>query len=144
MTPLYSQLLGISLAVTTAIGCIAYEKLAKNFSIGMIFLLATIFYLPVLLGIIFYDKATFGADVTKLIHNKTFLMYAIIYVLTWVTVPLWYIITKNQGVLVGSIYEVKYIVVLAVFYIFLGDRSITLYTATGLLFALASIYFISK
>lgn len=144
MNPLYSQLLGISLAVTTAIGCIAYEKLVKNFSLGMIILLAAIFYVPVLVGIIFYDKATFGADLTKLIHDKTFLMYAIIYVLTWITVPLWYVITKNQGVLVGSIYEVKYIVVLAVFYIFLGDRSMTIYTATGLLCALASIYFISK
>ncbi len=144
MNPLYSQILGISLAVTTAIGCIAYEKLVKNFSFGIIIFLAVIFYVPVLLGIAFYDKATFGADITKLIHDKTFLTYAAIYVLAWVTTPLWYVITKNQGVLVGSIYEVKYIVVLAVFYIFFGDRGFTPYTAAGLLCALLSIYFISK
>jgi len=144
MGQIQSQILGIALAVTTAIGCLAYEKLVKNFSFGIIILLATIFYVPILAGIVFYNKATFGADVTKLIHDKTFLIYAIIYVLTWVTVPLWYVITKHQGVLVGSIYEVKYIVVLAVFYIFLGDRSFTIYTVAGLLCALMSIYFISK
>ena len=144
MGQIQSQILGIALAVTTAIGCLAYEKLVKNFSFGIIILLATIFYVPILAGIVFYNKATFGADVTKLIHDKTFLIYAIIYVLTWVTVPLWYVITKHQCVLVGSIYEVKYIVVLAVFYIFLGDRSFTIYTVAGLLCALMSIYFISK
>ncbi len=144
MNPLQSQILGVTLAVTTAIGCLAYEKLVKNFSFGMIILLATIFYVPVLAGIVFYDKETFGANVTKLIHDRTFLVYAIIYILAWVTVPLWYVITKHQGVLVGSIYEVKYIVVLAVFYIFLGDRSFTIYTVAGLLCALMSIYFISK
>jgi len=137
-------MLGIALAVTTAIGCLAYERLVKNFSLGMIILLAAVFYVPVLVGIILYDKATFGADITKLIHDKTFIMYAIIYVLTWITVPLWYVITRHQGVLIGSIYEVKYIVVLAVFYIFLGDKNFTAYTAVGLLCALMSIYFISK
>ncbi|MES2023572.1 MAG: hypothetical protein V4439_02715 [Patescibacteria group bacterium] len=138
------QILGIILATTTAIGCIAYEKLVKNFSIGIIILLALLFYVPAIAGIIFFNKETLSADVVKLIHNKTFITYAIIYVLTWATVPLWYIITKNQGILVGSIYEVKYIVVLAVFYIFWGEKTFTAYTAAGLLFALASIYFISK
>ncbi len=144
MTQLHSQILGISLAVATAIGCIAYEKLVKNFSFGIIILLAALFYVPMLIGIIFYDKATFGADLTRLIHDKTFLICAVIYVLMWITTPLWYIITRNQGVLVSSIYEVKYIVVLAVFYLFLGDRSFTIYTAAGIFCALASIYFISK
>ena len=144
MSPLQSQILGISLAVTTAIGCIAYEKLVKNFSLGIIVLLAAVFYLPVLVGFILYDKASFGTEIVKLVHNRDFITYAVIYVLTWATVPLWYIITKNQGVLVGSIYEVKYIVVLAIFYLFLGDKSITPYTAAGLLFALLSIYFISR
>ena len=96
MSQIQSQILGIALAVTTAIGCLAYEKLVKNFSIGIIILLAVIFYVPVIIGIICYDKATFGADLTKLIHDRTFLVYAIIYVLAWATVPLWYVITKHQ------------------------------------------------
>lgn len=40
MGQIQSQILGILLAVTTAIGCLAYEKLVKNFSFGMIILLA--------------------------------------------------------------------------------------------------------
>lgn len=144
MNQLQSQILGIMLAVTTAIGCIVYEKLVKNFSLGIIALLAVLFYVPLLAGIIFYNKGTFTTDIVKLIHNKTFIFYAVIYVLTWITVPLWYIITKHQGVLVGSIYEVKYIVILAIFYIVWGDKPITIYTALGVMCALMSIYFISK
>lgn len=144
MPQIKSQILGIMLAVTTAIGCIVYEKLVKNFSLGIIILLTALFYIPVLAGIIFYSRGEFNADVIKLIHNKTFLLYAFIYVLTWATVPLWYIITKNQGVLVGSIYEVKYIVILCIFYIVWGDRAITMYTGIGVVCALMSIYFISK
>ncbi len=144
MTQLQSQILGIMLAVTTAVGCLVYERLVKNFSLGEIALLALVFYIPLLIGIIFYNKAAFVGDVTRLIHSKTFLFYAIVYVLAWATVPIWYVITRHQGVLVGSIYEVKYIVILSLFYIFLGERSITLYTALGVLCALMSIYFISK
>ena len=144
MSHLKSQLFGIALAVITAIGCIAYEKLVKNFSLGIIVLLAAIFYVPLLIGLVVYNRNLFTTDVVTLIHNKTFLWYAVIYVLAWATVPLWYIITKQQGVLVGSIYEVKYIVILTLFYIFFGDRSITVYTALGVCCALLSIYFISK
>lgn len=132
------------MAVTTAIGCIVYEKLVKNFSLGIIILLAALFYVPVLVGIFVFNKEIFTTDFTKLIHDKTLIFYAVIYVLTWATVPLWYVITKNQGVLVGSIYEVKYIVILALFYIFFGDRVFSLNVAIGLVCALASIYFISK
>lgn len=144
MSQLQSQILGITLAITTAIGCLFYGKLVKNFSLGIIALLALVFYVPLLIGIIFYSKETFTTDIIKLIHNRTFLIYALVYVLTWVTVPLWFIITKHQGVLVGSIYEVKYIVILTLLYIIWGDRSITVYTALGVAFALASIYFISR
>jgi hypothetical protein len=144
MSQLQSQILGILLAIITALGCISYEKLVKNFSFGIIILLATLFYVPVLVGMFLYSKGTLGAEVVKLVHDRTFLMYAAFYVLTWITVPLWYVITKNQGVLVSSIYEVKYIVVLAIFYLLWGDRNITVYTAAGLVCALMSIYFISK
>jgi hypothetical protein len=144
MSQLQSQILGITLAITTAIGCIFYGKLVKNFSLGIIALLAIVFYIPLLIGVIFYSKETFTTDILKLVHNKTFLLYALVYVLTWATVPLWFVITKHQGVLVGSIYEVKYIIILSLFYIFWGDRNITVYTVLGVICALLSIYFISK
>ena len=83
-------------------------------------------------------------DVTKLFSNKTFIWYAVLYSLTWITTILWYIITKKQGVMVGSIYEVKYIVILAIFYIAFGDQKFTLNTGIGVFLALCSIYFISK
>lgn len=69
---------------------------------------------------------------------------ALTYWVTWITTPIWFVITKNQDVMVGSIYEVKYIVVLAVIYIFMGSRPMTWNAAVGVAFALISIYFISK
>ena len=144
MTQLKSQILGIALAITTAIGCIVYEKLVKNYSIGIIILLAALFYVPVLAGIFMFNREVITGDISRLLHDRTFIIYSIIYILTWATVPLWYIITRNQGILVGSIYEVKYIIIIALFYVFLGDRPVTLNVGIGIACALVSIYFISK
>lgn len=139
-----SQLLGITLALTTAIGCIAYEKIVKNFSLSTIIFLAVTFYLPLLILMAACDHQTVTGDVKRLFADHRMRWYGLIYWLTWVTTPLWFTITKNQDVMVGSIYEVKYIVILAVFYVFLGERPMTINTIIGVVCALTSIYFISK
>lgn len=144
MSPLKSQILGVSLAVSTAIGCIAYERLVKNFSIGVIFVLATLFYVPALIGFSCLYGPTLAGDLHKLVHDRFFIGMAILYFITWCTTPLWFIITKNQSVMAGSIYEVKYIIILALFYIAFGDKPFTVNTVVGIVLALASIYFISR
>ncbi len=44
----------------------------------------------------------------------------------------------------GSIYEVKYIVMLSLLYIVFGDNKFTINTAIGVMLAIGSMYFISK
>jgi hypothetical protein len=134
----------LALAISTAVGCIAYEKIVKNFSLSTIVFLATIFYIPLMGGMLLWDYGSVSSDIKRLIQDSSFRWCSIIYMATWITFPLWFTITKNQDVMVGSIYEVKYIVILAVFYIFMGTRQMTLSIAVGLCFALLSIYFISR
>lgn len=141
---LKSQLLGLSLATFTAIGCIAYEKIVKNFSLSTVIFLAVIFYLPLLVGMLIYDYVTVTSDIKRLAGDSRLRWYGLLYWITWVTTPIWFVITKNQDVMVGSIYEVKYIVILVVLYLFLGERQMSTNTFIGICCALVSIYFISK
>lgn len=60
------------------------------------------------------------------------------------TGPIWYSITKKQGLMVGSIYEIKYVIVLGLFYSFTGAKPFTANTIIGVALAIGSIYFISK
>ena len=83
-------------------------------------------------------------DFTKLQQNWQHIIWILTYILTGVTSICWYMITRNQGVMVGSLYEVKYVVILALIYIFFGENKFTTNTAIGLALALCSIYFISK
>jgi len=145
MTPFKSQLLGLSLGLITAIGCIAYEKIVHNFSILSV---AIFKFIEVLIFLSIMFIFTPASELTKDAHTlsttpKLYWMIAI-YILTGATSFLWYIITKNQGVMAGSIYEVKYIIMLALIYIAFGDNKFTLNTAFGVGLAMASIYFISK
>ena len=84
------------------------------------------------------------ADFTKFAGDKRFWLWAGIYIATGITSLLWYKITRAQSVMAGSIYEVKYIVMLALLYILFGESKFTLNTAIGVAFAICSIWFISK
>ncbi len=144
MSQLKSQFFGLMLAITTAIGCIAYEKIVKNFSFGIILLLSMCFYIPTFIAFYFFNKTDIHNDISRLISDKHYILWSCLYVSTWLTAPLWYIITKKQGVVAGSIYEVKYIVIMSIFYIMFGNDKLTTNTIIGILLALISIYFISK
>lgn len=144
MSQIKSQLIGLSLALTTALGCIAYEKLVKNYSYGVIVVLTIIFFIPLVVFYIFSGSSTLSSDFSKIFSDTKMTWYAIIYMLTWATSPIWYFIVKRQGILTGSIYEVKYIVILVLFYILFGDGKFTANTLIGCAFALLSIYFVSK
>lgn len=139
-----SQILGLSLAIATAVGCVTYEKIVKNFSLSTIMFCATAFYAPMLVAFVVHDHATVISDVKRLFLDSRFKWYGIVYMLTWITTPLWFVITKNQSVMAGSLYEVKYIVILALFYVLFGDQKITVNTVLGACFAIASVYFVSK
>lgn len=144
MTPLKSQTLGLCLGFATAVGCIAYEKIVKNYSyvsLWIFFMIEMAFLL--IAGNLFF-KPTLQADYSKFIANPMHWFWAGLYICTGVTSLLWYKITTEQDVMVGSIYEVKYIVMMALLYIAFGDGKFTWNTAVGVILALGSIYFISK
>lgn len=144
MTPLKSQLLGLSLGLATAIGCIFYEKLVGSFS----YITMVIIFMIEMVGLfavgMFIFPNELQSDYHKFMSDPKYWWWALIYIGTGVTSLLWYKITKDQGVMTGSIYEVKYIVMLAIIYIMFGDNKFTMNTAIGIILALGSIYFVSK
>jgi hypothetical protein len=137
-----SQLLGIALATLTAVGCLAYERLVKAYSIGVILTLTLVFYIPFLVGILFWNGRSLGRDLIAMTTEHPW--SALVYWATFLTTPIWFIITKRQSVLAGGIYEMKYLVVLAAGYAIFGARGITTNIVIGLILALMSVWFVSR
>lgn len=145
MNILKSQIFGLLLAILTALGCIAYEKIVFSFSINFIYIIKIFELLfAVLIVFLFFNDYSIKNDFNILIKNSSLMMWTMIYIVTAITGILWFIITKSQGVMVGSIYEVKYIVMLAIIYYLIGDKKFSLELLVGVLLAIGSIYFISK
>ncbi len=144
MTPLKSQILGLSLGLSTAIGCIFYEKIVQNFSLMTFMVIKVIELLFFLIAFKIILPSDSSNDFSKVISEPKYILWIIVYVLTGITTIIWYIITKEQGVMVSSLYEIKYIVMLALIYLAFGDNKFTINTAIGVCLAIGSIYFISK
>ncbi len=144
MSQLKSQILGLLLGLFTAIGCILYEKIVHNFSLSTVMFIKIIETVVMFTLVCVFVPTNFIQDFSKMSHEPKYILWSFLFVLTGVTSILWYTITRNQGVMTSSIYEVKYIVIMAVLYIFFGDNRFTLNTAIGVGLAMGSIYFISK
>ena len=141
MTPqIKSQLFGISLAIATALGCLAYERIVKSYSYFTVGLILLLSYFPFVLAAVFLNN-TVRNDFSRMAENKWWIL---LYIASGITSPLWYLITRKQSVMVGAIYEVKYIVVMAILYLFFGSTHLSWNTAIGIVLAMCSIYFISK
>ena len=146
MTPLKSQIFGLSLAVMTALVCIAYEKLVLSLSINFYILIKIIelIFAMIFVYIIFKDYSL-RQDFNILINSKSLLFWFIIDIILSVLITIiWFVITKSQGIMVSSIYEVKYIVMLAIIYYLIGDKPFSLDMLLGVCLAILSIYFISR
>lgn len=144
MTALQSQVLGLLLAIATAAGCIAYEKLVEVTSIRSIIFLALLFYLPFMVVLLMMSWSAAMVDVHTIVTSPKLTWCAVIYYASWITTPVWWILTRKQGVMAASLYEIKYIVVLAVMYALVGDKQLTWNTGLAVMLALGSIYFVSK
>jgi drug/metabolite transporter (DMT)-like permease len=141
MSPqLTSQVFGMSLAITTAFGCLAYERIVKSYSYFTVGLIILLSYIPFVLASVFFDN-NIKSDFSRMAENK---WWIVLYIASGITSPLWYIITRKQSVMVGAIYEVKYIVIMAILYLFFGSTHLSWNTAIGIVLAMFSIYFISK
>ncbi len=136
-----SQIQGLSLAMFTAVGCLAYERIVKESRYCSIVFLNAAFYGPLLVGML-----TLGArqEIYRICTIPSLKWWALIYFITSITGPLWFVITKKQSVMAGSLYEVKYILILALFYVMVGQSRLTLNLAIACVCALASVYFVSR
>lgn len=144
MTQLKSQILGISLAILTGIGCIAYEKIAKNFSYSMVIVGWSIEFAILIVCNLIFMKSDLKSDIVKMSAEPRYVLWLLLWAGTAVTSLLWYIITLKQGAMTASLYEVKFIICMAFIYIMFGEMKFTINTAIGTVLTLVAIYFISK
>lgn len=135
------QWFGVALAVATAFGCVAYERLVKSFSYPFVALFVATSYIPPFLVALYLKPGSISEEMPKLADHRWSLL---IYYLSGITSVLWYVVTRRQGVVVGALFEVKYIVVLALFYICFGEGRLSWNVILGVVLAGASIYLISK
>lgn len=142
MNPLQSQVYGLSLAIATALGCVAYEKIVQRCSFSFILLMALAFYGPALAILTIVSGQDLRNDLRQM--DRALWGWVALYIAAWVTTPLWYHITRHQGVMAGSIYEIKYVVMLAAIYWLIGSRPMSVNLLAGLGLALLSIWFVSK
>ena len=131
-----TQVFGLLLAATTAIGCIAYEKMAKTSSYFFVGFLVSLSYIP------FWVASRFVQHPEP--SQKLDTKWIVIFLLSGCTGPLWYWITRTKTVLTGAVFEVKYIGLLVIASIIIGEKGVTAYTVIGAILAMCSIYFISK
>ena len=131
-----TQAFGLLLAATTAIGCIAYEKIVKTSSYFFVGFLVSLSYIPFWLGSRFVQHP----EPNQNLDSK----WVVIFLLSGCTGPLWYWITRTKTVLTGAVFEVKYIGLLVIASIIIGEKGVTSYTIIGAILAIFSVYFISK
>lgn len=140
-----SQVVGLALGLGTAIGCIFYEKLVLNLSFfGWLItfkFLEWVMLIPLGWYLLPHDVP---ADIIRLRTDWRLMVQGILCVAMSCTSVFWYMITKKQNVMAGALYEVKYIVMLAVIYMIVGSKPVTINTLFGIISAMASIYFVSR
>ena len=145
MSQLAGTAIGALLCLTTAIGCVGYEHVVKTFSFRFLLLLKLVELLLISAAILFLPAArSFSAEVGDLIGSGKLAGWSAVYVASGLTIPLWYILTREYGVLVSSTFEFKYIIVLTLIYLVAGEGEVTGNTVIGIVFAILSAYFVTK
>jgi drug/metabolite transporter (DMT)-like permease len=135
------QLAGLMLAVTTAAGCLAYERLVKNLHYVTVGFLSSVAFMPFWVTAYLIKVPSIRSDLSKLNEHK---LAVAVFCLSGCTSLFWYFVTRNRSVMVGALFEIKYIVVLALFYIFFGVGRMTWNVLAGSILAALSVYLISK
>lgn len=144
MTQLKSQILGLSLALLTAIGTIGYERVVKKFSYAVVVIGLSCELILLILFYSLFMNGNIKEDCQKLFTTSGSIGWFLLWVGSAFTSVLWYQLTKYQGVMTASLYEVKFIVVLAVIYACFGANKFSINTLIGMVLTLLAIYFISK
>lgn len=142
MNQIKSQFLGVILAVLTAVGIISYEKIVKTYSYSAIALCNLLLSISCL-GLFLMYQPNSIKDIKKVLTYST--KDVIIFISCYLIVSfIWYYLTLTKNVMVSSLFEIKYIVVLAIIYIVAGEQKLSWNVVVGVMLALSSIYFITK
>lgn len=140
-----SQVVGLALGLATAIGCIFYEKLVLSLSFfGWLItfkFLEWLILIPLGWYLLPHDVT---ADLARLRTDWKLVGQGLLCVAMSCTSLFWYMIVRRQSVMAGAVYEVKYIVMLAVIYMIFGSKPVNLNTLLGIAFAMVSVYFVSR
>ena len=142
MSPeLNTQLYGIGLAILTAVGCIAYERLVKSLPYTSVCFFVWMEYFWIWICLLIFQNDSAVPEISYWKANK----WAItIFLLSGLTSPLWYWIVRRYSVLVGGVFEIKYIIILGILAVLFGQQKPTVNTWVGTILAILSVYFISK
>jgi hypothetical protein len=128
---------GLGLSLVTAIASILYERLVRQYGFGAIaaekVVEAIAFYL--ILSIVF-SQTKINWD---FLSDKNWWFY-----LGAVAIPiLWFLLTWKYNVLVGTFYEVSYLIPLLVLYILLGTQKLTITFILGACMVIVGLIIIS-
>lgn len=136
-----TQMLGIALAVFTAVGCLAYERLVKSLPYTSVCFFVWLEYFWIWLCLVIFGKDQAIPDVGYWKSQKWTIF---IFLFCGLTSPLWYWLVRRHSVLVGGVFEIKYIVILGLLAAVAGEQKPTINTWIGSFLAILSVYFISK
>lgn len=135
-----TQCVGLALAAMTAIGCVAYERICKALPFRNVCFFVWVAY--------FWIWAAMAGSSESALPSKDYVKGSpwviVIFLLSGLTVPCWYWLTRRYSVLVGGTFEIKYIIILALTALAVGEQKPSFNTLIGAVLAILSIYFISK
>ncbi len=136
-------ILGLSLALVTALNLGFYEKVAKNGSYILVCLGSSLYYF-IIASIIFLARGGFKPEVRTFFYDANNWVAIVFYVLTMSLSYIFYLITKNTDVEMSSVYDLLYVPMLFILSIFHDHRKIDLDFIIAALLILTGVFIIAR
>lgn len=129
--------LGWMLCLVTAVGAVGYEYIVNAHTFRYLLVLKIIeLSLICIASLLIVESRNIVDDTAIALSSPKMIMWSVIYVISGITTVIWYIMTKRYGVLVTSTFEFKYVIILAIMAILVGDSELTPRMVTGVGLAL--------
>lgn len=129
---------GLLLATVTAIHCVAYETLSKRHGLFLISLLNAVIY--VIVGACAYCWNG-GSEAKRCAQVSPW--WALLYLGCGVMTLMWYWLTTRNNVLLPSLFEIAYAMMLFVWFLVARRGEITLRTAGGAVLVMIGVLLLS-
>lgn len=132
---------GILLAVVTTLGCLVYERIVKSYAFWFIILLQWIY--TTIYAFVFVVANAKSVVRTVFAMDGRAWACSTCYVLSSVTIPLWFLITRRSNVAAGGVYEIAYLPLLLLTYSLLGSSSLSVRFYIGASMVIIGVVLIS-